>query len=284
MRYQWISNQEIIKHINKHILNKDSIKSLEKEEKAWEKEFPFKYKHLKYDSDYQLKKHQLYNEYIDKSNEIIENENMQYIFKSGNNYSCNYKRKDNLTTCLQLKYIESKQQIKITSCFFRYSTVMDATILLYASKYFNENSVLTTEYTISGLLTYEKNLKKAIMETLKDHYNNEEKINVSLRLISNYLKLQYNNYKETKPIEEFEYFKYLILENRKPKINDKEKLLNMIATEELKIISLANAINLKKEIINTTILFLKLCKCSIEYIDNDIKFKQKAQEIIETFK
>lgn len=278
MSYQWVSEDKIILHINKHILNKDDILSLKKEEIAWIKEFPFKYRYLKYKSDYELKKHKLYDEYINKSNEIIEDENMQYIFKSGNNYSCNYKRKDDLTTCLQLKYIERKQQIKIVSCFFRYSTVMDATILLYAAKYFNENPVLSTTYTIDGLLTHEANLYQAIEETINEHYNNEEKIDVALRLISNYLELQTNNYKKN------DYFKYLIIKNRKSKISDKEKLLKLINDEENKINSISEALNIENDLIKNIMLFLKLCKYSINYVDNETKFKQKAIEILNSFR
>lgn len=286
IHYDWISKKEVLKHIKKHILN--IYNKCSAEEEKWEKEFSdLNYEGLKFKSDEDIENHNLFNAYQLKSNEVASNENFCYIFKSGDNYSCNYKRDDDLTTCLRLDYNYSRPAPKVISCFFRVSTVIDATVMLYITKYLNDNSIKSVNFDVKGLFLNEKNFesaKKVIRKTFQDNYNNEPKIDISLRFVSEYLKRQYDYYLKAERENEVEYFKYLIQENRKSIDSaEKERLLKLIKNEKNKIIDIYTRMDLEYSIIDETIKFLDLCECSINNIENENNFKEEAYNIISSF-
>lgn len=287
MSCDWLNDEITVIHIRKHILNEEH--KCDFEEKKWQKELcDLKYEHLKYKTYDDITNHLLFERYISKSKEVVTLENSHYIFKSGKHYSCNFQRDDELTTCLRLKYKEGKPEPTIISCFFRKSTIIDANIIMYVTKHLKLNNIYSVTMDMPGLYLDRNNLTKvkdAIDLTAYENSNDELKIDVALRFISEYLSLQYSYYnpKNLKLKSEYDYFKYLITSNRNNVIiskEEKDRLIKNISELKKEIMDFYNILNSKITFFDSTLAFLQLCKASIDYIYNERKFKEEAEKIL----
>lgn len=289
-KYKWKSDNKIYEHIEKHILNKYNLKSFSvlKEVMLWKEKFDLK------ETDYVLLKRSreaidssgVFEKYKKTSNDVINESKNMYIFKSGLNYSCNYKLEDNLTTCLQLLFKEDKNDIRITSCFYRFNTVIDSSILV-AAKYFLDHPVKYENYTFKQIYVRNDIFDKAVKKTFFDSYR-KKPIELALSLISNYLLNQFEYYDEKvkkgeKDQKEYVYAKMLINKYRELGINEFEKkyLLNIIEENRLELQILQEQLFLPNELVECNSIFLRLCEISIIY--DDSKYMEEAEKILREF-
>lgn len=251
--YEWINDNEIIKHINKHVVDFNN-----EEFQLWEKEFDPKYDEMVKNYNQCKEFSALFKKYEGKPIEVINNENVKYIYKSKGYYSCNAKRlNDNLTACLSFRPNDNNKRLHIVSCFFKNNIVLDS-MLISVALYLSKHKVDNIKCVLKDMKwANERNLNEAIKYAFEDCYNDTENIVIVRRFMYKYLQLQYNYMKSSKKHskEEYEHYYFLLerlsklenidltIENKEYSYKQLENIFYSLKNKKEKISKLANSID-----------------------------------------
>ena len=253
MSYKWKKEElkTIDYHIKKHIIdNKEEMKLWEQEYK----DYRDKTSRSSFDDlvkNYSPPDDALYSFYRTKPFEIIKlnsEESIKYIYKSKSHYSCNYKRKkDALTTCINLKFNKKGNDAEILTCFFKKNIVNDS-LIIYIAKYLLKHTPKDKIYTIKGVMgVHNGNFNKALNYCNYNSTNSSKKIDITKSFIYKYLSLQFEHMYYSKEFHQDDYIYYYPLLMKVANERERKNLIQI----ELKENEIINIINSRRnEILN----------------------------------